>query len=73
MAEAGDLMGREALRSPVGTAVAIAHHGELIQGVFKDDGGRLHRGLVTLPIAGLRSEARFARSDADAVIALGSS
>ncbi|TPL12853.1 kinase [Mesorhizobium sp. B2-4-11] len=68
MAEAGDVMSREALRSPVGTATAMAHHGELIQGVFKDDGGRLHRGLVTLPIAGLRSEASFARSDGDAVV-----
>ncbi|WP_244420565.1 kinase [Mesorhizobium japonicum] len=68
MAEAGDLMSRGALPSPVGTAIAIAHHGELIQGVFKDDDGRLHRGLVTLPIAGLRSEARFDRSDGDAVV-----
>ncbi|ANN62047.1 kinase (plasmid) [Mesorhizobium loti NZP2037] len=68
MAEAGDLMSRGALPSPVGTAIAIAHHGELIQGVFKDDDGSLHRGLVTLPIAGLRSEARFDRSDGDAVV-----
>lgn len=68
MAGAGDLMSREALRRSVGTASAIAHHGELIQGVFKDDGGRLHRGLVTLPIAGLRSEATFAKSDDDAVV-----
>ena len=68
MAETSDIMSREALPSSVGTAVAIAHHGELIQGVFKDDGGRLHRGLVTLPIAGLRSQANFARSDGDAVV-----
>lgn len=36
---------------------AIAHHGELLQGVFEDDRGRLHRGLVTLPIDSLRSTA----------------
>ncbi|WAX94910.1 kinase [Aminobacter sp. NyZ550] len=36
---------------------AIAHHGELLQGVFEDDHGRLHRGLVTLPIDSLRSTA----------------
>ncbi|MER8695356.1 kinase [Mesorhizobium opportunistum] len=68
MTEAGDLMSGETLRSPVGTARAMAHHGELIQGVFKDHDGRLHRGLVTLPIAGLRSQASFARSDGDAVV-----
>ncbi|AZO14733.1 kinase [Mesorhizobium sp. M2A.F.Ca.ET.043.05.1.1] len=68
MAGARDLMSDEISRSSVGTGTAIAHHGELIQGVFKDDGGRLHRGLVTLPIAGLRSEASFARSDDDAIV-----
>ncbi|RUX22334.1 kinase, partial [Mesorhizobium sp. M7A.F.Ca.US.011.01.1.1] len=68
MAGAGEHMSRETMKSSVGTAAAIGHHGELIQGVFKDDGGRLHRGLVTLPIAGLRSEASFARSDNDAVV-----
>ncbi|ODT07333.1 MAG: kinase [Mesorhizobium sp. SCN 65-20] len=36
---------------------AIAHHGELLQGVFEDDHGGLHRGLVTLPLNGLRSSA----------------
>ncbi len=36
---------------------AIAHHGELLQGVFEDDHGRFHRGLVTLPIDSLRSTA----------------
>jgi len=25
------------------------HHGEILQGVFRDDAGRLHRGLVSLP------------------------
>ncbi|KMS85458.1 MULTISPECIES: GHMP kinase [Streptomyces] len=32
----------------LGTGTAPSHHGELLQGVF-DDGGRLRRGLVTLP------------------------
>lgn len=36
---------------------AIAHHGELLQGVFEDDRGCLHRGLVTLPLDRLRSTA----------------
>lgn len=45
-----------------GTATAIAHHGELVQGVFQDDGGRLHRGLVTLPLTKLRSNAIFTRT-----------
>ncbi|WP_406871952.1 kinase [Aminobacter sp. P9b] len=36
---------------------AFGHHGELLQGVFEDDRGRLHRGLVTLPIDSLRSTA----------------
>lgn len=32
----------------IGTGTAPSHHGELLQGVFEDD-GRLRRGLVTLP------------------------
>ncbi|MFJ7905260.1 GHMP kinase [Streptomyces sp. NPDC096198] len=32
----------------LGTGTAPSHHGELLQGVF-EDGGRLRRGLVTLP------------------------
>lgn len=46
------------LRSGVGTA--IGHHGELLQGVFEDENGRLHRALVTLPLARLTSQATFA-------------
>ncbi|MDR7224008.1 kinase [Aminobacter aminovorans] len=38
---------------------AIAHHGELLQGVFEDDRGCLHRGLVTLPLDRLRSTANL--------------
>ncbi len=42
-----------------GTGHAIGHHGELIQGVFEDEQGRLHRGLVTIPLDGLRSTAQL--------------
>lgn len=42
-----------------GEAHAIGHHGELIQGVFEDEHARLHRGLVTIPLDGLRSTAQF--------------
>ncbi|SMH40549.1 kinase [Mesorhizobium australicum] len=45
------------LQSGVGTA--IGHHGELLQGVFEDRNGQLHRGLVTLPLARLTSKATF--------------
>ena len=34
----------------VGVGRAIAHHGELLQGVFENEDGRLHRALVTLPM-----------------------
>ncbi|ARS65908.1 GHMP kinase [Sinorhizobium meliloti] len=33
------------------TSLAIGHHGEILQGVFRDDRRRLHRGLVSLPFA----------------------
>jgi uncharacterized protein involved in propanediol utilization len=42
-----------------GTGTAIAHHGEVLQGVFEDGMGRLHRGLITLPLVSQRSVARF--------------
>ncbi len=42
-----------------GKGHAIAHHGELLQGVFKNDRGRLQRGLMTLPLDRLRSVATF--------------
>jgi uncharacterized protein involved in propanediol utilization len=67
MALTGDFGSRDAPQSRVGMAAAIAHHGELIQGVFKDGAGRLHRGLVTLPIAGLRSEASFAKGSDETI------
>ncbi|MGW5482699.1 GHMP family kinase ATP-binding protein [Streptomyces sp. NPDC004008] len=40
----------------LGTGTAPSHHGELLQGVFEDD-GRLRRGLVTLPCALFASNA----------------
>lgn len=43
----------------VGTGYAPAHHGELLQGVFEDDAGRLRRALVTLPQPNLGSRAAF--------------
>lgn len=46
-----------------GCATAIGHHGELIQGVFADNRGSLHRGLVSLPITKLNSRATFAPSN----------
>jgi uncharacterized protein involved in propanediol utilization len=47
----------------VGTGYAPAHHGELLQGVFEDDAGRLRRALVTLPQANLGSRAVFFPSE----------
>lgn len=52
-------------RKTTAARTAIAHHGEIIQGVFEDDDGRLHRGLVTLPLDVLRSVATFSKHDAD--------
>ncbi|MBA5775534.1 kinase [Stappia sp. F7233] len=43
----------------VGVGRAIAHHGELLQGVFEGEDGRLHRGLVTLPLAARKSTVTF--------------
>lgn len=57
-----NLVGIVAARKPAfraGKAHAIAHHGELLQGVFEDDVGRLHRGLMTLPLDRVRSVATF--------------
>lgn len=43
----------------IGVGAANGHHGELLQGVFEDRNGELHRGLVTLPLAKLVSKATF--------------
>lgn len=50
-----------------GVGTAIAHHGELLQGVFEDENGRLHRGLVTLPLPGMISQATFIGAHPSAV------
>lgn len=42
-----------------GVGRAAAHHGEILQGVFADARGRLHRGLITLPCALFAATARF--------------
>lgn len=46
-------------RLQVGIGRAIAHHGELLQGVFEGDDGHLHRGLVTLPLSTQQVVATF--------------
>ncbi len=62
MIASGNLGSTVAARKPAfraGKAQAIAHHGELLQGVFEDCVGRLHRGLMTLPLDRVRSVATF--------------
>lgn len=51
----------------VGTGRAIAHHGELLQGVFPDGGGRLHRGLITLPFPRIESVVTFWPDDGNEI------
>ncbi len=46
-----------------GFGVAVGHHGELVQGLFEDDGARLRRALVSLPCRQLKSRATFIASD----------
>jgi uncharacterized protein involved in propanediol utilization len=46
-------------RFPRGVGFASAHHGEILQGVFYDDEGKLRRGLVTLRFAERGSRATF--------------
>ncbi|HEX4729442.1 MAG TPA: hypothetical protein VH298_16660, partial [Jatrophihabitans sp.] len=43
----------------VGIGAALAHHGELLQGMFLDDAGVAHRALVTLPQPALGTRAVF--------------
>lgn len=50
-----------------GVGTAIAHHGELLQGVFEVENGRRHRGLVTLPLPGMTSQATFIGAHSSAV------
>ncbi|WP_320783546.1 GHMP kinase [Streptomyces sp. CRN 30] len=50
-----------AARATVGTGHAACHHGEILQGVFLDERRRSVHALVTLPMNGPGSTARFAR------------
>ncbi|WP_105386509.1 GHMP family kinase ATP-binding protein [Neorhizobium alkalisoli] len=43
----------------IGTHSAMAHCGEILQGVFFDKTGHLHRGLITLPCPSLSTTADF--------------
>lgn len=43
----------------VGHGKAMAHHGEILQGVFSDGEGKLHRGLLTMPLPGKVSHVTF--------------
>lgn len=52
-----------------GHGSATAHHGEILQGMFEQSDGSLHRALVTLPCDLFGSEATFApSSDAPVVV-----
>ena len=42
----------------VGRGVCSAHHGEILQGMFEDN-GKLYRALISVPFGHLTSEARF--------------
>lgn len=48
----------------VGLGHALSHHGEILQGVFLDEGRRC-RGLVTLPMTGIGARAEFTPSAGD--------
>ncbi len=51
-----------------GRGSSPAHHGEVLQGVFEDAGGRLVRALVTLPCGGFGSEACFESGTGDLTV-----
>src|SRR6266700_3311942 len=55
-------------RTAKGAGSASAHHGEILQGVFRDDGGRLARALVTLQCSDWKSHAIFYPSSRQADI-----
>jgi uncharacterized protein involved in propanediol utilization len=55
-------------RARIGHGRAIAHNGELMQGLFQGPDGRMHRGLVTLPNPRFFTQAKFLPSrDSDLV------
>jgi len=39
--------------------ISFAHHGEILQGIFEDNDGQYHNGLITMPCPLYRSTARF--------------
>jgi uncharacterized protein involved in propanediol utilization len=55
-------------RSALGTGSATAHHGEILQGVFRDDRGRLRRALVTLQCPEWKSHAVFRPSPGETAV-----
>jgi uncharacterized protein involved in propanediol utilization len=50
-----------------GYGIASAHHGELLQGVFAGDDGRLKRVLVSIPCGIFKSEVRFIPNGSEVV------
>lgn len=50
-----------------GSGEATGHHGELLQGIFEDKNGHLHRGLVSLPCRQLKSRVKFRANGAEKV------
>ncbi|HET6977279.1 MAG TPA: hypothetical protein VFI24_13205 [Pyrinomonadaceae bacterium] len=66
------LSSRSDFNRPTGTlkpghGVALAHHGELLQGVFEGTDGRLKRVLVSIPCGIFKSEVRFVPDDSAVV------
>jgi uncharacterized protein involved in propanediol utilization len=59
---------RPGICARVGTASSAVHHGELLQGVFRDADGRTHRGLVTMPCDLFRTRAIFVPTPAPPVV-----
>lgn len=51
-----------------GTHNAVAHFGEILQGVFFDKRGRLHRGLITLPCSNHSTTADFTPAGDEIVV-----
>jgi uncharacterized protein involved in propanediol utilization len=50
-----------------GHGLAMAHHGELLQGVIEGTDGRLKRVLVSIPCGIFKSEVRFIPNDSDVI------
>lgn len=51
--------GEPSVVSTTGRGRSTAHHGELLQGAFRDSGGTVRRGLVTMPCHALVATATF--------------